>query len=63
MNLKNINFDDYLKFHSTIPNPSAAIIHLQYEQNQPPEEMLILPSFETFMENMNATMNRLDKIS
>ena len=47
MNLKNVNFENYLKLHSIIPNPSAAIIHLQYEQNQP-EEIFILPSFETF---------------
>ena len=55
MNVKNIKFDDYLKFHNVIPNPYATIVHLENEQNQPPDEMLILPSFETFMENENAT--------
>ena len=54
MNVKNVKVEDYINFHKLIPNPSATIIHLQYEQN-PPEEMLILPSFESFMENQNAT--------
>ena len=54
MNLKNVKIEDYVNFHNIIPNPYAIIIHLQYEQN-PPDEMLILPSFESFMENQNAT--------
>ena len=51
---KYVKIEDYVNFHKIIPNPSATIIHLQNEQN-PPEEMLILPSFESFMENQNAT--------
>ena len=60
MNIKDISFENYLKIHNTLPNPSAEIIRVQYndtEQNQPPEELLILPSFETFMENMKATQD------
>ena len=58
MNVKGMSFQRYLQFHDTLPNSSAEIIHVTYtdkEQIQPPEELLVLPSFEKFMENKNST--------
>ena len=65
MNIKDMSFENYLKFHNTLPNPSAEMWRVEYdtEQNQPPEELLKLPSFKKFMENMKATQTRLDKFS
>ena len=60
MNIKDKNFENYLKFHNTLPNPSTEILHVQYndsKQNQSPEELVILPPFEKFMENMKATQD------
>ena len=54
MNVKNVKIEDYINFHKLIPNPSATPIYVQYEQN-PIEEMLTLPSFESLMENQNNT--------
>ena len=52
MNVKNVKIEDYINSHKLIPNPSATPIYVQYEQN-PTEELLILPSFESSMENQN----------
>ena len=52
LNVKNINIENYINFHNLIPNPSATPIYVQYEQN-PPEELLILPPSESLMETQN----------
>ena len=56
LNVKDIKIDDYIKFHNLIPNPSATPIYVQYNQN-PPEELLILPPSESLMETQ--TTNEL----
>ena len=52
MNVKDIKIEDYINFHKLIPNPSATPIYVQYEQN-PTEELLILPPSESLMETQN----------
>ena len=52
LNVKDVHIENYIDFHKLIPNPSATPIHIQFEQN-PPEELMILPPTETLMETQN----------